>query len=355
MLTRTALHVKNLIIGILITASWLPAEGRAQGNEDAQYKERISQAVREFELGNWQESRALFKQAHQLKPNARTLRGMGMAAFEMRKYLWARRDLDASLRDNRQPLNEEQSRAAKKLIEQTNAFIGRFRLTVEPPTSTVEADEKPAEIESDGSLLLEIGEHPITARAPDYQDFKQTVTVEGGEDRELKIVLESVPVAPIPAAVVPPPVAATPAPEAAAKPVEQKPAAPPKAEQQQSIAEESGPTWAWASLGISALTGIGAGGFWMLGTKSFNDLKSECEGYQCNAESAQKSKEEIEQLDKLATIFVGVSVSFAALSIVLFIVESIGSGKDDPTASKASAATTSFGLTPSGWQLQGRF
>jgi hypothetical protein len=335
----------------------------AQTEGDSQYKERIAQAVREFDLGNWQEARALFKQAHQLKPNARTLRGMGMTAFEMRKYLWALRDLRDAIKETRQPLTDEQRAHAQKLIEQSKAFLGRFRLTVEPASAAVEIDEKPVELEADGAVLLEIGEHQLSARAPEYQETKQSITVEGGEDRELRISLEPIPAA---APVAPPPVAVTP-PAPAAPPPQEK-AAPVTAKQEPATAsqstqwnwpkkEKSGPTWAWATLGISALTGIGAGGFWLLSNKRFNDLKDKCDGFQCSTDAAESGKKEVQQLDKLTTIFLGVSVSFAALSVILFIVESVG-GSDDSTApakSKANAELAPFGIGPSGLELKGRF
>jgi hypothetical protein len=274
----------------------------------------------------------------------------------MRKYLWAWRDLDAALKETRQPLTEEQRGQIKKLIEQSRAFIGSFRLVLEPSNATVEVDEKAAELESNNVLLLEIGEHEIVARAPEYQEVKQAVTVEGGEDKELRLTLEQVAAAPPPVPVV------VPAPqEPAAKAVSPKPAPKPEESSAASKAQKSpekkssGPTWAWATVGISALTGIGAAGFWILGDKRFNELKRQCSGFQCSENQAKDGKKEVEQLDKLATIFVGVSISFAALSVVLFIVESIGGSEDKAEVSKATGVTPSFGIKASTLQLEGRF
>ena len=346
----------------LATLAWSPARLVAQAEADSQYKERIAQAVREFDLGNWQEARALFKQAHQIKPNARTLRGMGMAAFEMRKYPWALRDLEEALKESRQPLTDEQREHAKKLIAQSKAFIGRFRLVVEPAGATVEVDEKPVERESDGSLILEIGEHQLTARAPDYQEGKQSITVEGGEDRELRFALEPIPAAPV----TPPPAAVPPATPVAQPPQEKAPsasanAAPVTASQQPKSKEpapekkSSGPTWAWATFGIGALTGVGAGGFWLLGNKRFEQLKNDCEGFQCSTNTAENGKKEVERFDKLATVFLGISVSLAALSLVLFIVEGASGSEDSAATSKAGGASAVFGVLPSSFQLNGRF
>jgi hypothetical protein len=43
--------------------------------------------VAEFEAGHLEDSRALFTRAHSTQPNARTLRGLGIAEFELRKYV----------------------------------------------------------------------------------------------------------------------------------------------------------------------------------------------------------------------------------------------------------------------------
>jgi hypothetical protein len=353
--------IKILLLTWFLAAALYPARLYGQNNGDSEYKERISQAVREFDLGNWQEARALFKQAHQLKPSARTLRGMGMAAFEMRKYLWALHDLQEALKESRQPLTEEQRGQANKLVEQSKSFIGRFRLVVEPSSATVEVDDKPAELESDGVLLLEIGEHQVAARAPEYQELKQSVTVEGGEERELRLTLESVPAAPVvPPVVVPPPASIVPPPaekvQSSAPPPTPETAAASQTKKTNSPENRSsGPTWAWAALGIGALTGVGAGGFWILGNKQFNDLKEKCDNYKCSVDSAESRKKGIEQLDKLASVFLGISVSFAALSVVLFVVESIGGSEETAAPSKSSGVSATLGIHPSGLQLNGSF
>jgi len=76
--------------------------------------------------GRWQEARALFQQAHEEYPNARTLRGIGMAAFEMRDYVGAYRALMQALASEERPLTRRQRRATQALLEETRAFIGRF-------------------------------------------------------------------------------------------------------------------------------------------------------------------------------------------------------------------------------------
>src|SRR6188508_389327 len=91
---------------VLLTARLvLPGGASAQAADDAAYRASVDEAVAEFSAGHWEEARTLFKRAHERQPNARTLRGMGMAAFEMRMYVTAIRELEAALRDARKPLD----------------------------------------------------------------------------------------------------------------------------------------------------------------------------------------------------------------------------------------------------------
>ncbi len=50
------------------------------------YRAAIDAAVQEYELNHFEESREQFARAHALNPNARTLRGLGVADFELRRW-----------------------------------------------------------------------------------------------------------------------------------------------------------------------------------------------------------------------------------------------------------------------------
>jgi hypothetical protein len=322
-------HGKSLLslltaVALVISSSLAVSPAVAQETATDKYLETIKQAVKEFDLGNWQEARALFKQAHRMNPNARTLRGMGMAAYEMRNYLPALRDLQAALKETRKPLTGEQRQQVNQLIERIHAFLGRFQVVMEPPNATLQVDGQVVELDDDRELVLELGEHEVTAMASDYIEQTQKITVEGGENRELSFMLEPVPEEPVaaPVPVVPP------AAEPTAKEPEKKPEEParekPKQQQKWEWPEEedSGPTWAWVAFGAGALSGGVAGLFWVMGEQKYNDLKDDCENW-CSQEDRDKGEEEVKDADKLATIFLGTAIGLGGLSIILFIVESV--------------------------------
>ena len=86
----------------------------------------IGDAVAEYDAGHFQEARALFRQAHESPPTARTLRGIGMCSFELRDYVEATRSLGASLRDTRRPLTERSRNGTRRLLlARAHTFVGR--------------------------------------------------------------------------------------------------------------------------------------------------------------------------------------------------------------------------------------
>jgi hypothetical protein len=155
----------------------------------------IGDAVAEYDAGHFQEARALFRQAHDKSPTARTLRGIGMCSFELRDYVEAARALGASLRDQRRPLTSEQKRHAEALLARAHTFIGRFNVHVKPADASLFVDGHPAEVEPDGVLLLPFGRHQLSLRcascSPAEKD--EDVEVSGGEHKDLELALAPAP------------------------------------------------------------------------------------------------------------------------------------------------------------------
>ena len=155
----------------------------------------IGDAVAEYDAGHFQEARALFRQAHEKSPTARTLRGIGMCSCEMRDYVEAARALAASLRETRRPLTAEQKKHAEALLNRANTFIGRFTVKFKPESASLFVDGHPAELEPDGVLVLAFGRHTLSLRcascAPAEKD--QDVEVSGGERKTVELELAAAP------------------------------------------------------------------------------------------------------------------------------------------------------------------
>ena len=153
----------------------------------ANYRGIVAQAVSEFDTGQIAEARALFLRAHELWPSARTLRTLGMTAFELRMYPRALEELQAALDDPRRPLPEEQRAQVQALVEQARGFVGRYRVLLSPHDAELLIDGVP--YPADG-IVLAVGEYTLLARAPGYGELRRGLVVQGREDEELALSLE---------------------------------------------------------------------------------------------------------------------------------------------------------------------
>jgi tetratricopeptide (TPR) repeat protein len=158
-------------------------EGDAQA-----YQSAVRAAVSEYDLGNFQEALALFERAHALSPNARTLRGAGMSAFAMRKYVLAMRYLNESLTSESKPLTDAMRSEVQDLIARAETFVVTYRLDVQPAQVTVQVDGQAVEV-ADGVLLLDPGEHEIVVSADGHEPVTRRVRAEPGGQGRLRLVL----------------------------------------------------------------------------------------------------------------------------------------------------------------------
>ncbi len=192
---------------VLGATSWAAAQGtRAHAapseEADSSYEALIREALTEFNARNYAEALALFERAHAVKPSARTLRGLGITAFELKRYVQALHDLGAALVDPRLPLTETQAKGVRALIVKARRFVGRIKLEVVPEEAGVLVDGQPS---SDRDLVLDLGEHQVSVRAPGYHEEQLKLIIEGGENTTRRVELMPLEVSPQNAAASVPP------------------------------------------------------------------------------------------------------------------------------------------------------
>jgi tetratricopeptide (TPR) repeat protein len=155
------------------------------------YEAAIKLAVSEFDAGNFAEARVRFLEAHKLYPNARTLRALGMVEYELRHYAKAIVHLQTALASEVRPLDENTRTAALELLKRTRGYVGRVHVDVLPSIATVSVDGIPRALPSDGVLLLDVGDHQIEFKAPDYRSALRSVHCEGAAEQTLQLSLEA--------------------------------------------------------------------------------------------------------------------------------------------------------------------
>jgi tetratricopeptide (TPR) repeat protein len=306
--------LRRAALGVLaaLVAGFASPEGvRAQNASDAAYRAAVDEAVQEFSAGHWEEARALFKRAHELSPNARTLRGMGKSAFELRLYVHAIRELEAALRDSRKPLADELRAEVQQLIDKARQFVGRVKPAPEPSEAKLLIDGREPVLEPDGAMLLDVGTHVIHATLDGYKSSTVRLSVEGGTDQIVRVPLEPLPVGKPAAPAIaegPPPPPAQPAAQPRAAPV--APAPP--------VQTDDGAldTYAWIALAGAAAFGATAGVlYFAVGDGQYDDLESQC-GTRCSDREISDSG--IATTDTLTNVSLGLALVSALTSGALF-------------------------------------
>ncbi len=176
------------LVGVL--CAWLCLSNQARADAGTpEYEDAIRLAIAEFDAGHWEEARALFRRAHEISPNARTWRGLGITAFELRRYVDAVTELEAALANPLKPLTDKQRQEIQSLLARAREFVSTYRLTVVPPGATLLVDGQPAELR-DGELLLDPGTHTLLVRAAGYQDRHAELRADAGQREQLSIELQ---------------------------------------------------------------------------------------------------------------------------------------------------------------------
>ena len=352
MVARTWLEVAPLACALfalgLIASASRTVHAQQQVAESPEYRRAIDEAVDEFRAGHWEEARALFARAHELGPSARTLRGLGMTAFELRMYVQSMRELDAALRETRKPLDGGMRAAAEALILKARAFVARVQVVPNPKDAVLVLDGHPMAIEPDGRVSLDAGLHVVSASSDGYKPSSLRFAVEGGRDQVLHLPLEPILALPNQVPAIDPNRPAQPAPVAQPEPPAQ-PVEPPT-EPAPAPAKRSPliGTLAWVTLGGAVAFGGAATATWLIGEGKYSDFEDECKTT-CDPETVKDSP--IKTLDTMTTVFLGVAIASGVASGVLFAISLSDSGEQAPS----SGGSVALQAGPGALQLRGTF
>lgn len=157
--------------------------------EPAGYREAVEQALSELSVGHFSEARAMFLHAHTLFPNARTLRGLGLAEFELRSYVECIEHLEQSLASGVRPLDAQLREETERLLERASRYVTRLSVHVTPATATVRLDGAPVDVAGGRTLLLTAGDHRLDVEAPEKLPAQRTVHALGGDTQALTLAL----------------------------------------------------------------------------------------------------------------------------------------------------------------------
>jgi hypothetical protein len=290
----------------------------ADASDEPAYRKAIEEGLAEYDARHFEEARSLFRRAHEISPNARTFRGIGMTSFELRDYVSAVRNLSAALQDQRKPLTAEQRKNTQALLDRSRMFVDVYTLTMSPPNARVIIDGHAPEFEPDGTLVFGFGTHTVEASARGMAVRSFPVNVRGGERKELSVTLERASAAGVRSA------------DASAGQVgmASKPGA----------SNAGAAAWLWAGGG-AALLATGAGIYWINRNTDLSSCRSPAAGWRCTNESTIKTQR---------NIAVGATVGAGAAAVTMALIGILSWDYGPPSPKKHSAldcTASPFGIS----------
>jgi tetratricopeptide (TPR) repeat protein len=183
-----------------------PTEGGPAGAAATQapapagYDAAIDLALAQFERGNFVDAREQFLRAHKIFPNARTLRALGKAEFELKSYADAVTHLSLSLDSLVRPLTAQQRLETQVLLERAHRHLARYTFFTVPSNAELTLEGIPPPLDAQHSLLLGEGTYQLEVKADGYVPLRRDLQVTGGIDERLSLELTSL------ASELPPPV-----------------------------------------------------------------------------------------------------------------------------------------------------
>lgn len=175
-------------------ASAQPGEGDAPSSaeDETEYRSLVGEAVSQSAAGHYPEALALFIRAHALRPSARTLRGIGLVRFGLADYAGSIRALEASLTDERRPLEAAHRQEAQDTLERANRYVARVAVELVPPDAEITVDGSQLVLPDDHVLLLNPGRHEIRFEREGFVDEARSLAIEGGGRQRLEVELRAV-------------------------------------------------------------------------------------------------------------------------------------------------------------------
>lgn len=345
------LHTSVLVVGFSLCLSLVAVDARAQAGQadtagsetatEAEYQQVVNAALNEYERGGWEEAAALFQRAHELRPSARTLRGLGLASYEARRYPESMRYLTSALSDQRRPLTAKQRDEVEATLARARLFVAYLQLAIEPKTAAVTINGQRAQADEHGVVITSIGWLEVSVTADGYEPVNKNIRVNTGEQQTLalRMTREGSEVTEAPTLTTRP---ETSAPVSAAAPL-----TPPSTDDTSEAHRTSGHalrTWKWVAAG-GALAGIGVGATFLIMQKSqAGSYNTDCVYTASPADDCQDRQNLLG-----GTLWTGSIIGFsagaalAALGISLFAID--GSARDEQTSTLRCGARGLLGAS----------
>jgi hypothetical protein len=322
--------IPNLVVAAMLIL--LPGTSLADDKQQAQ--ERFKKGVELYKDGDYEGALVEFKAAYRFVPHFLVRYNIGITLYNLHRYAEAHEELEAYLEEGGKEIPTERVEEVKQILEKLQTLIGELIIECSVEDAELFIDGEPRE---EWVNFLDVGEHKIEVRASGYKSFYEKVDLPGGMTISVDIQLEPVETTASPTEVgsseetVPEEASAEE--EATTHEEETTPLAPEEPRRHKPV-----PAGAfWSMLGITVAVGVGAavlGGLVIRKDADYRDLGS--------GEDWRDVQQEGRTLAIAADVMLGVTGSFALVTLVLAFFTDFGEGKEEKVALSISPAADSL-------------
>jgi hypothetical protein len=295
--------------------------------------EAIAEAARRYDMGlklyaegEFRQAVIEFERSYKITSDYRVLYNIGQVRIQLGNYARATVALNDYLKQGGDKISEDRRKAVEADLEMLASRTGHMRIVVNQPGADIFIDDIiVGQSPLAEPVMLDAGEHKVTARKRGYEGRPQQITLAGRDSMLVEVKLEKLP-------------------EGGQKLVIRE------------VQKEDNTTWmiaAWSATGVLA---VGAGVTGGLGIKASNDLED------MRKEEGSTNDERESQADRAQTLLLAADIMGAAAvvtgGIALYLTLS-GSGSDNkeapPKKAMAREPRTSLVLAPNRIGLRGEF
>jgi hypothetical protein len=150
---------------------------------------RFKRGLELFDEGEYKLALVEFERAYELAPNFRALYNVALVNIQLGRYAEATRKFQAYLHDGGDAVPPTRRAEVTKTLSELELRTATIEISANIPGVHIQLDGKPVTVQVPGSLLIDAGEHTISATSPGYDRVDKSITLAGTDKAAVKFTL----------------------------------------------------------------------------------------------------------------------------------------------------------------------
>lgn len=304
-----------------------PTPADATSDATAPSEEAIAEAARRYDMGlklyaegEFRQAVIEFERSYKITSDYRVLYNIGQVRIQLANYARATAALNDYLKQGGDKISEDRRKAVEADLEMLASRTGRMRIVANLPGADILVDDIiVGQSPLPEAVLVDAGEHKVTAKKTGYDARAQQITLAGKDSMLVEIKLEKIP-------------------EGGSKVVIRE------------VQKEDDSTWMIATWTATGVLAVGAGVTGGLGIKAANDLEEMRDEEGTTNDERESASDRAQTLLLAADVMAAAAVVTGGIALYLTLSSSGSDSKEAPPKAK-----TGLVLGPNRIAIRGEF